>query len=37
MDSPENFLPTLARFTAQAGLLPAEEIDEILEEDILAS
>jgi hypothetical protein len=27
----------LARFTAQAGLLPAEEIDEILEEDFLAS
>jgi hypothetical protein len=26
----------LARFTAQAGLLPAEEIDEILEEDFLA-
>ena len=26
----------VARFTAQAGLLPAGEIDEILEEDILA-
>ena len=26
----------LARFTAQAGLLPAGEIDEILEEDFLA-
>lgn len=26
----------LARFTAQAGLLPTEEIDEILEEDFLA-
>jgi hypothetical protein len=26
----------LARFTTQAGLLPTEEIDEILEEDILA-
>ena len=27
----------LARFTAHAGLLPIEEIDEILEEDFLAS
>ena len=29
-------LRALAKFTSQGGLLPPEEIDEILEEDVLA-
>jgi len=32
----DDALRALAKFTAHAGLLPSEEIDEILEEDALA-
>jgi hypothetical protein len=32
----EDALRALAKFTAHGGLLPSEEIDEILEEDALA-